>query len=378
MKKTAIAVALAAAATAAHAQSSVTLYGRIDNGIQYETGSRTGNQLAAESGNWGCSWFGLEGFEDLGGGTRALFKLEGQLNTMTGSLAGGPGALFNRHAVVGMENDRFGTFKMGNIGAGEIQQDSWGADPQLMQRYAISSLVRGRNWPTAVNGGFEYQTPSWNGLQFKGQYELTNNAKWNESTTSQGRSNGLEATYTFGSGDFRVIYDEIRSPDGKFDNVYANSRSILVGGTYVVGPVKFYLGYQHLSAPDATNASVGVTDASQPAGVSAPTAVNHEWVGAAWQVSAATALTAAVFHANANNGNGNATMFTLGGTYNLSKRTFLYTEAGYVRNSSTSNIPLSGGSYGNNFDSATSTVLNGNPNYGRSQAGIFAGIMTLF
>ncbi|MFP3693473.1 porin, partial [Burkholderia sp. SIMBA_048] len=87
--------------------------------------------------------------------------------------------------------------------------------------------------------------------------------------------------------------------------------------------------------PNATNASVGVTDASQPGGVSAPTAVDHEWIGAAWQINAAAAITAAVFHANANKGNGNATLYTLGGTYNLSKRTFLYTEAGYVHNSST-------------------------------------------
>jgi predicted porin len=384
MKKKLIAVAvMAAATTAAHAQSSVTLYGRIDNGIQYETGIPGGHAWAAQSGNWGCSWFGLQGAEDIGGGTKTVFQLEGQLNTMTGASAGN---LFGRHATVGLTNDHWGLFKLGNLGAGELSQDSWGTDPQLMQRYAISTLVRGRNWASTSNGA-EYNSPVLlGGLVLKGQYSLTNSTSWNQAPvnsagvpTGQGRTNAVEGIYTWGSGDFRVIYDEVRGANGSFNNVYSASRSVLAGGTYVFGPVKLYAGYQHLSAPDATNASVGVSNASQPLGVSAPTSVNHEWFGAAWQVTTPTALTAAVYHANANNGNGNATLFTLAATYALSKRTFLYTEAGYVHNSSTSNLNLGNGPYGNNnFNPVTGTSSNSNPDYGHSQTGVFAGIMTSF
>ncbi|MEM5296745.1 porin [Burkholderia sp. JPY481] len=384
MKKKLIAVAvMAAATTVAHAQSSVTLYGRIDNGIQFETGLPGGHAWSAQSGDWGCSWFGLIGSEDLGGGTKTIFQLEGQLNTMTGASAGN---LFGRHATVGLTNDSWGLFKIGNLGAGELAQDSWGTDPQVMQRYAISTLVRGRNW-TSTSNGAEYNSPVlFGGLVLKGQYSLTNNTSWNSAPvnaagvpTGQGRTNAVEGVYTWGSGDFRVIYDEVRGANGSFNNVYSASRDILVGGSYVIGPVKLYAGYQHLSAPDATNASVGVTDASQPLGVSAPTSVNHEWFGAAWQVTAPTLLTAAVYHANANNGNGNATLFTLAGTYALSKRTFLYTEAGYVHNSSTSNLNLGNGPYGNNnFNPVTGTSSNSNPNYGHSQTGVFAGIMHSF
>ncbi|MGF6266609.1 putative porin [Paraburkholderia youngii] len=384
MKKKLIAVAvMAAATTVAHAQSSVTLYGRIDNGIQFETGLPGGHQWSAQSGDWGCSWFGLIGSEDLGGGTKTVFQLEGQLNTMTGASAGN---LFGRHATVGFTNDNWGLFKIGNLGAGELAQDSWGTDPQVMQRYAISTLVRGRNW-TSTSNGAEYNSPVlFGGLVLKGQYSLTNNTSWNSAPvnaagvpTGQGRTNAVEGIYTWGSGDFRVIYDEVRGANGTFNNVYSASRYVLAGGTYVLGPVKLYAGYQHLSAPDATNASMGVTNASQPLGVSAPTSVNHEWFGAAWQVTAPTLLTAAVYHANANNGNGNATLFTLAGTYALSKRTFLYTEAGYVHNSSTSNLNLGNGPYGNNnFNPVTGTSSNSNPNYGQSQTGVFAGIMHSF
>jgi predicted porin len=228
---------------------------------------------------------------------------------------------------------------------------------------------------------FEYQTPNWGGLSFRGQYALTNNTSWNQASTptGQGRTDGVEGSYTFGMGDFRVIYDEVRGADGSFNDVYNHSRSILAGGTLVFGQVRLYAGYQHLSAPNATDASVGVTLGTQPVGVSAPTSVNHEWFGAAWQASTTTSVTAALYHANADNGNGNATLYTLAASHNLSKRTFLYTEAGYIHNSSTSNLALYDSAYGNNnFDPVTNTASNGNPNYGHSQEGVFAGIMHQF
>ncbi|MEW9585869.1 porin [Paraburkholderia sp. DGU8] len=169
----------------------------------------------------------------------------------------------------------------------------------------------------------------------------------------------------------------------QFDNVYLNSRSLMTGGTVTLGPVKLFAGYQHLSAPNASNAGVygaAGTPTALPDGVSLPTSVNHEWLGANWQVTPATALSGAVYHANANNGN--ATMYTLGGTYNLSQRTFLYSEVGYMRNSSTSNIGLGNGysdPYGANINNdpasgSTSTA----PNYGHSQEGVFAAIVTAF
>lgn len=360
-----------------HAQSSVTLYGRIDNGIRYESGLPSGHLFSAESGDWGCSWFGLRGSEELGGGTRAIFNLEGQLDTMTGA---SEGALFGRHATMGISSDRYGTFELGNLGASELSQDSWPIDPQMMQRYSIETLVRARNWASASNG-FEYQSPVWNGFALKGQYDLTDNTSWNSasSPTGQGRSDGIEARYQSANLSARVIYDEVRGAGGSFDDVYAHSRSLLAAGDYAIGPVRIYAGYQHLSAPSATDTRVGVATATQPAGVSAPTRVDHEWLGAAWRVTAAMGITTAVYHANANHGNGSATLYTVGGTYDLSKRTFLYAETGYVHNSSTSNIGLSDGPYGNNnYDPATNTASNSNPNYGHGQVGAFVGMMAAF
>jgi predicted porin len=150
VKRTILATLLAGLAGVAQAQSSVTVYGRIDNGLQYESGLPHGHVYSAESGDFGESEFGVKGAEDIGGGTKAIFQLEMGLDTQNGSF--GNGSLFGRAATVGLSNEKFGTFKMGNMGAGEIQQDSFDIDPQLMQFFAISTLVRGRNWSQAGNG----------------------------------------------------------------------------------------------------------------------------------------------------------------------------------------------------------------------------------
>src|SRR5258707_4939913 len=114
MKKALLAAALMTAGVVAHAQSSVTLYGRLDAGLEYISGlpnnSYTGStsRFRAESGDWGTSLWGMKGVEDIGGGNKVLFQLEGSFNTMNGQGPGG-GGLFNRWATVGMSNDAYGT-----------------------------------------------------------------------------------------------------------------------------------------------------------------------------------------------------------------------------------------------------------------------------
>ncbi|HMC48499.1 MAG TPA: porin, partial [Caballeronia sp.] len=78
MKYQLSALVLLAASTAASAQSSVTIYGRMDGGIEYinHISNGTGGNLSrwnAEGGDWGTSMLGFRGTEDLGGGTSALF-----------------------------------------------------------------------------------------------------------------------------------------------------------------------------------------------------------------------------------------------------------------------------------------------------------------
>ncbi|BCZ82714.1 porin [Paraburkholderia terrae] len=387
-------VALTATASVSAQSSNVTLYGIVDNGLQYETGLPKGHVFGAQSGGWAQSRFGLKGAEDLGGGTQAIFQLESRLNTQNGTFANG--SFFEGQATVGLRNETWGQVKAGNMGSAEISQYSGDVDPQETKKYAIGTLVRGRIFSQAANG-IEYLSPKIAGFTLQGQYDLTNSTKWNAGNpgsapgqlgtssglgSAQGRSDGIKLSYQAAGLYWQATYDEVRDPNGQFSNVYLASRSILTGATYAIGPVLLVLGYQHLSAPDASNAGYFGTAAAPalPTGATLPTSVNHEWLGAIWQTTSALAVTGAVYHANANHGNGNGTLYTLGANYSLSKRTLLYSELAYLHNSSTSNLGLDSGLYGpnSNNDPINGSPTSTNPNYGKSQFGVITGIATRF
>ncbi|CAD6562594.1 porin [Paraburkholderia sabiae] len=376
MKKALAAAALLTFGVAAHAQSSVTLYGRLDAGLEYMTGvptSATGSGTAtgsthrfrAESGDWGTSLWGLKGAEDLGGGYKAVFQLEGSFNTMTGAGPGG-GGLFNRWATVGFASDQYGTFTMGRMLF--ISNGVWDFDPFGQSNWSSASLVRGRNWPQSSNN-VAYQSPKIAGFDFYGQYALSNTTNWNGNNpldangnpTGQGREAGAQVTYTSSLFQVRGIYDEIRNPStGQLTNSYNYSREYSALVNVFLGQFKIQGAYQAVRTSGITAAAVGT-----------PTTLDHEWGGVTWQATPAAALIAAVYHVNGNNGAGNATIYTVGGSYNLSKRTLLDLQVATVQNSKTAN-------YGLNANAAGTTVGTDNPLPGHSQTGVYAGIQHSF
>ncbi len=121
-----LSLSLLAATGAAHAQTSVTLYGLIDESISFVHNSQTGaehtrarpvvrtNGCSANSSNGnlaGTRW-GMKGNEDLGGGLAAIFTLEGGFNPSTGAEAQGS-RLFGRQAFVGLSSNTAGTITVG-------------------------------------------------------------------------------------------------------------------------------------------------------------------------------------------------------------------------------------------------------------------------
>jgi len=101
-------------AFSAYAQSSVTLYGDLDLGIQYltHTGTNGRTAIGMQSGNEQPSRFGITGTEDLGGGYAAVFRLESGFNVGTGSYTI-PGTAFDRYAYVGVTGTNLGTLTFG-------------------------------------------------------------------------------------------------------------------------------------------------------------------------------------------------------------------------------------------------------------------------
>ncbi|WP_077038357.1 porin [Pelomonas sp. KK5] len=110
------ALALACAAHSAHAQN-VTIFGVIDQAAEYTSGVNAGNGTSTHQYRLGLgavpSRLGFRGSEDLGGGLKGIFTLEGGLNADTGT-SGQGSRMWGRQAFVGLQGD-WGQFTMGRL-----------------------------------------------------------------------------------------------------------------------------------------------------------------------------------------------------------------------------------------------------------------------
>ncbi|RFU49906.1 porin [Paraburkholderia sp. DHOC27] len=363
------AVAIPAMATplAAHAQSSVVIYGRLDGGFQWINHLATGkggtvSNYSAEGGDWGTSILGFKGTEDMGGGLSAIFKLETAPEIMNGTVSGG--RLFSRRAFVGLDSDQWGLLQAGrNL---FIDSDGvWEFDPMVQEAFASASLVRGRNWQQ-TNNNVEYHSPVIAGFDIQGQYAFGNqtNGFNNGAPGEFGRSDGVMLTYHSKLFEVRGIYDELRDANGQMTNIFTSSREYFAGVNVNLDRVKIQGAYTHFSAPDT------------PAGIA--DSANYYWLGATYTATQALAITLAGFYVSVGDGggdaqhdpSGHATMYTLGSTYNLSKRTFLYGTVAYVDNGKQANFSL----LANPREGSGST----SPLQGESQTGAYVGILHQF
>jgi predicted porin len=131
MKKSLLALAvLGAFAGAASAQSSVTLYGRVDLSIAKNIGSKQ-KQMQNGSG----SRLGVRGVEDLGGGLQALFNIEHRFNADTGTISAA--RFWNGRSLVGLQGG-FGQVVLGReyttpFLQSQLVADPWGLDTVAAQ-----------------------------------------------------------------------------------------------------------------------------------------------------------------------------------------------------------------------------------------------------
>jgi predicted porin len=358
---------LIAAAPAAYAQTSVTLYGRVDGGVEYlnhiaNASGGNATRWSAEGGDWGTSMFGFRGTEDLGGGLSSLFDLEGAMQLMNGTTPNGK--MFSRRAYVGLKDTTWGQLQAGrNL---FIDSDGvWEFDPMVQQAVSSASLVRGRNWQQSSNN-VEYHSPVIHGFDVQGQYAFGNQADgFNRGASGDfGRSDGVMLTYHSPVFDVRGIYDELRDSNGRFSNIFTASREYFVGTNVYVQKFKIQAAYTHYAAPDS------------PAGVA--DSADHYWLGATYQADRRWAFTAAGFYIKVGEGDGDAShdpashamLYALSTTYNLSKRTFLYGTVAYVRNSRRGTFSV----FANARDSDSAT----SPLAGESQTGAYIGMMHNF
>jgi predicted porin len=286
MNRIFVAAALATlASSAAMAQSTVTVYGRLN--LTLEKQDNNGSKIVVEQNN--ASRIGFKGTEDLGGGLKAGFQLEHGFSPDNGA----PGAPFwGRQAEVNLSGG-FGTVRMGTFTSEAY--------------FATSDYIGMHNHETGTSSDalyayigrninkLAYRSPGFvKGLSLEGAVSAGEGVR--DGTVMRSRSYDFAGNYSLGALHVGLGYEK-----------NGNAKQMAVSGLYEFG--SFILG--GLVQRD-TNA-YGSGNRTN------------------FRVSAAYMLGASEFHLNvgkagdySNTPNSGAKQYTLAYNYNLSKRTKVY------------------------------------------------------
>jgi predicted porin len=367
MKKSLLALAaLGTFAGVAHAQSSVTLYGIVDEGFNWTSNAGGHNLYNLSSGVLQGSRWGLRGTENLGGGLKAIFVLENGFDVNNGSLGqknkgSTQGLEFGRQAYVGLSS-QFGAVTLGRqydsvvdyvgpLEAGDQWAGYIAAHPGDLDNF---------NNTYRVNNAVKFTSANYGGLTFGGLYSLGGIA----GQTSRNQLWSLGAGYTNGPLILGVGYRNARSPNVGFFGNNGASTAAAANANFISSPV--YSGYasahtyQVIGAGGAYTfgaATVGVTYSNtkfmslgdtatsgpNPVGYSGTATFNNGEVNFKFQLTPALLLGAAFDYTKGSSvstpagSNGGAKYYqgAIGADYYLSKRTDIYVIGVYQKASGT-------------------------------------------
>ncbi|WP_321883080.1 porin [Paraburkholderia bannensis] len=328
-----IATLLGTAATAlmipaAHAQSSVTLYGILDVGVTYASNENGHAAFLAQDSAYTPSLWGLHGIEDLGGGYKAVFDLQSQFFVDTGAGIPGPNADFNRGAYLGIEKDGIGKITFGQ--QYNLLFDFLFFPPaRLDGAFLYGGLFNMRQGPfsalaipgnmtgsldfdetagmTRVSNSVKVTSAVFDGFRFGALYGFGNTA----GSLSANNTVGFGMNYVFGTFGAGAAYNETRY--ASMNDGHDGIRNIGVGVGNTFGDLYASALYTY-----TRNTQTGAT--AQVGQISGLYSFNPFWrLGANYQY----------IKGNAQLDHNRAQQVTTALQYSLSKRTMLYTDAAY-------------------------------------------------
>ena len=307
MKKSLFAIAAVTAfAGAAHAQSSVTVYGLIDAGIaqtnidyaaggvgQQKQTSIGGLQSANGTGTLNGSRLGFRGTEDLGGGNRTGFVLETAVNfnnataatttaTMTDSAAAANGsAMFAnvRQAYASLGNSKFGELRIGTQNS-LVKDSGESIDPLAGATITGAGSLYQQGLTTRYSQAATYQAPTMSGVTARLQTTVdgtpSNNGAGTAANATPTSNRSSSASLDFTQGPIKVagVYERRTTfyqaagtansmvalgANGTTAAVIPTINYYSVGGSYDFKVAKPAILYFNQSAEGAAATSTGKT-----------------------------------------------------------------------------------------------------------------------
>lgn len=366
MKKTLAAVAVLGAFAGSAFAADVTLYGRIDGGFQYND-----NQVKVDgvkeiddssfkmgSGQSTGSRFGVKGTEEISEGLKVGFVLEHGFNFDDGSF-GDDDRMFNREASLQLISDTYGTLAIGRMGTIKSDAGSFALFADRTNPFGTgwsnfpgvgSGMFAGQD--SRMDNMITYKSPTFAGTTVYAQYSMGGNGD-DEMTHRANRYAALGVDFVSGNLELVAVVDwtdeayeaDFLKEGGERDDQY----TVNLGGSYDFGIAKTYLSAEYFKNANDVAGIVSVADDADKAITEAE--------GGKWDETADSwALETDAFKgysvalgANVPAFGGNFVMSvgytdaeeenldvdvtaysaTLGYLYPLSKRTNLYTVAGY-------------------------------------------------
>jgi predicted porin len=309
MKKSLLAFALMGAfSSAALAQSSVSVYGVLDVGIAYKKAG-AGTVTSLDSGLNSTSRLGFRGTEDLGNGLKANFVLEMGLKADTGST---DSSLFARGAYVGLTGKEFGSV---NLGRHKSLTYVYGAaiDPFADGLLGKTDLMFKIN--AVRDNSITYFSNDFSGLTVAAQYGFGEKA--GNATASS--VNSLAASYKSGPLLASLVWDSVKDANGNLSVSSAGGEKILAGAVYDFGSFKMHGAWEQIEG------STSLTNLKKTK--------EQLWtLGASIKSDANTFILSYTDSQNKTTARSNSNRIALGYTYDLSKRTNLYSSFAQVKN----------------------------------------------
>jgi predicted porin len=281
----------------------------------------------------GNRW-GLRGSEALGGGWNAIFTLESGFDIDRGT-SGQGGRLFGRQAWVGLSSG------MGDLVAGRLATfssgtgsfDMFGRTDPFGTGFGLASL--GQTFFSAnalrVDNAIAYRTPVWSG--FRGGVGYSTRIDGAETAPSDTNTSAFISGIQFESGPFwaALTYDVIDFANNAVAGVTnpSSQKHLQIGATFDLGPVRLHGGYADQSNVRAVAVSGGSgVFGVLPGGIAIDT--SSYMLGATWKVGAFEVLGSYQWldadgqRVAGVNVEPDYSIWSVGGKYNLSRRTNLY------------------------------------------------------
>jgi predicted porin len=273
MRKALAIAALVGLPFSALAQSSVTLYGIVDLGVQWnESGRDMGTSTAPnwqQESAWGIdsgyqsgSRLGLRGSEALGRNWNAVFTLEAGFDASTGTSSQG-GRLFGRQAWAGLQYAGLGTIALGRIAtpsSGSGAFDLWSPVDPFGCSWGVAGL--GNTFiPCATlreDNSIIWASPSWSGFKFAAQYSANIDTGENAPQGSNTSAMNFGANWAWGPLFVAATYDVIAYADtgsaGRPGAGNPDQKMLQLGGTFDFKFLKV-----HAAWGDQSNISTAIT-----------------------------------------------------------------------------------------------------------------------